>query len=269
MKSTWKQYLPYASLIIVGGSLLFILVQTVRAKNTGFETKTLWDWMELLIVPFVLAGGAIFLNRSEHKTEREIATDRQQEAALQAYLDRMAELLLRENLLTTDNEAVRLVAQTRTLTVLRGLDGLRKRNVLQFLRDAKLIGAMVKSPVFTLKGADLSNADLREANLESVNLEEVNLQHADLRGVGLYETNFTKADLRFANLQNAELSKSFFIKTDLSNANMRNVFFRDTNVTDAILQFADLRGATVLPPQTLEFVKTLKGATMPDGTKHE
>lgn len=107
MKSTWKTYLLYASLVIVGGCLVFILVETVRAKNTGFETKTLWDWMELLIIPLVLAIGAFFLNRSERATEREttnkraelereIAKDRQQEAALQAYLDRMSDCCLRK-----------------------------------------------------------------------------------------------------------------------------------------------------------------------------
>ena len=64
MKPTWKKYLLYASLIIVGGGLILLLVETIRAKNTGFETKTLWDWMELLVIPFVLAGGAFYLNRS-------------------------------------------------------------------------------------------------------------------------------------------------------------------------------------------------------------
>jgi hypothetical protein len=268
MNSRWKQYPLYASIIIVGGGLLFILIETVRAKNTGFETKTLWDWMELLIIPFVLGIGAYYLNRSERKTEREIALDRQQEVALQAYLDRMSELLLKENLLTTEDEIVRLVAQTRTLTVLRVLDGLRKRNVLLFLRDAKLIGAMVKAPVFTLKSADLSYADLRGFNLESVNLEEVNLQHADFRGAKMFETNFKKADLRYANLQ-ADLSKSFFVEADLSNTNMRNATMHDSNLTGAILQYADLKGAEILPPQALEIVQTLKGAIMPDGTKHE
>jgi len=266
----WKTYLQYAGVIIVGGGLVFILIETVRANNTGFETKTLWDWMELLIIPLFLAGGVFYLNRSERTTEREIAIDRQQEAALQSYLDRMTELLLEKDLGNTENEEVRLVAKTRTLTVLRGLDGQRKRYVLQFLRDARLLGALVpvKSPVFNLEGADLRYADLRDADLSSIDLHETNLQYADLRGVRLFETNFKKANLRYANLQNASLSRSFFIETDLSNANMRNVFFKDTNVTDAILQFADLKGATVLPPQTLEFVKTLKGATMPDGTKH-
>lgn len=129
MKSRWKTYLFYASLIVVGGSLIFILVETVRAKNTGFETKTLWDWMELMIIPLFLAGGAFYLNRSEKeierkaaenraKLEREIATDRQQEMALQAYLDRMEVLLMKNNLQTTTNKDILTVARTRTLAVL-------------------------------------------------------------------------------------------------------------------------------------------------------
>ena len=73
---------------------MFALIETVRAKNTGFEVKTLWDWMELLIIPLFLAGGAFFLNRSERNNEREIATDRQREAAFQAYLTQMKDLLL-------------------------------------------------------------------------------------------------------------------------------------------------------------------------------
>ena len=76
MKPGWKKYLLYASIVIFGSVLLFILVETVRAKNTGFETKTHWDWMELLIIPLVLADGAIFLQRSERAVERRIAEER-------------------------------------------------------------------------------------------------------------------------------------------------------------------------------------------------
>src|SRR5574338_1358718 len=79
MKSRWKQYLLYASVIVVGGGLLFILIETVRAKNTGFETKTLWDWMDLLIVPFVLAIGAVLINLSEKNREHLIAENRVRE----------------------------------------------------------------------------------------------------------------------------------------------------------------------------------------------
>src|SRR5690349_17874168 len=98
MKSGWKKNVTYAMLIIFGGGFLFVLEETVRLKNTRFETKTLWDWMDLLIIPFVLIVGAFYLNRSDRavdrqmvedraKLEREIATARQLEAALQSYLD--------------------------------------------------------------------------------------------------------------------------------------------------------------------------------------
>ncbi len=71
MKSRWKTYLLYGGLFLVGVGALYLIVETIQAKNTGFETKSLWDWMELLIIPFVLALGA-FLNRSERAVEHQV-----------------------------------------------------------------------------------------------------------------------------------------------------------------------------------------------------
>jgi len=109
--------------------------------------KTLWDWMELFLIPIFLASGAFLLNRSERQSENrrveeraiverkraeerailecEIATDRQQEAALQTYLDRITELLMGQKLLAPESEVARDVARIRTLTVLHGLDSRR------------------------------------------------------------------------------------------------------------------------------------------------
>src|ERR1700730_6499197 len=72
-------------------------------------TKTLWDWMQLLIVPTVIAIAVFLLNfamnqneRAETKrrteTERDIALDNQHETSLQNYLDRMSDLLLNNQL---------------------------------------------------------------------------------------------------------------------------------------------------------------------------
>lgn len=166
MQRTWKNYLLYGSLAIFGGIFLFLLEETIRLKNTGFETKTLWNWMELLIIPAVLAGGAYFLNRAERNNERQIETDRQQEVALQSYLDRMADLLLKENLLTSESNQVRHVARTRALAVLRGLDSRRKALVLQFLREANL--ATPPNSIIDLKDAPLQNADLRGADFQGM-----------------------------------------------------------------------------------------------------
>ena len=80
---------------------------------TGLSQKTLWDWLQLLIIPAVLAvGGYLFIyttSRNEQRaieqraqskrdaaekraqTERDIALDNQRETALQSYIDKLSE----------------------------------------------------------------------------------------------------------------------------------------------------------------------------------
>ncbi|HNQ95120.1 MAG TPA: pentapeptide repeat-containing protein [Anaerolineales bacterium] len=249
MKSGWQKYLLYASIVIVGG---FILFETVRLKNTGFEGKSLWDWMELLIIPLVLALGAFYLNRSERalerqiaedraKLERELATDHQQETALQSYLDRMTELLLENNLQAVKNEEVSNVARIRTLTVLRGLDRVRKGLVLLFLKESKLI--QLKRPIVDLSGADFKDSDLILADLTNCYLLGVNFEGASLLG----------AYLQNSNLEGTNLHKADLRRADLSNAILMNAYLEDALVTT----------------EQLKTAKTLKGTIMPDATTHK
>lgn len=238
MKSRWKQYLFYASIIFVGGGLIFILIETVRAKNTGFETKTLWDWMQLLIIPLALAIGVFYLNRSERNNEREIATDRQQEAALQSYIDRIADLLLEDKLLTSENTEMLSIAKIRTLTVLRGLNATRNDMVLRFLRDVGLTDK--KESDFLL------NANLQGARLENVDLENLNLQGANLQGANMRGANLRGVNLRGANLINVNLQGAFLYGTDLQGANLKNANLRDSILQVVILKDAYLRH-TIMP----------------------
>lgn len=250
MKTQWKSYFFYAIRIIIGGSLLFIVIETFKAKNTGFETKTLWDWMELLIIPLALAIGAFYLDRSERAIEREIATDRQQETALQSYIDRIADLLLKEKLRTSKKGEVRDVARILTLTVLRVLDARRKGLVLLFLDESGLIR---RDGIIDLREADLTQAILTGASLIKANLNWAQLQGADLRGAYLAQAYLIEANLSEANLTGADLSESLL---------------DGANLTKADLTGANLSGSTVYPWQ-LESAKSLKGATMPEGTKHD
>src|SRR5690242_9169256 len=100
------------SVILLGGSaLVWLTIQGYSVKWTGFgkatSAKTLWDWMNLLLIPLVLTGCAFLLNHSKREEgrqqaerhadlEREIAKDRQQEMAFQSYIDRMADLLQKD-----------------------------------------------------------------------------------------------------------------------------------------------------------------------------
>src|SRR3990172_9475397 len=220
-----KYLLITSAAIAIAVALMWIALQGYSAPWTGFADftkpssnfvrgKTLWDWMQLFIIPIFLSVSVFLLNKSEReserqrseeriKLERENATDRQQEAALQSYLDRMADLLLKEKFITTKNKEARDVARIRTLTVLRGLDARRKRLVIIFLHEAKLISN--RAPIVNIIGADLGDAHLDYAGLESANLKGVYLKNTDLENAHLEGANLNIVHLGFANLQGAHL----------------------------------------------------------------
>lgn len=270
MRKGWKTYLLYGGIVTALAVFIYIIFETIRLRNTGFETKTLWDWMELLIIPAVLASGAIWLERSERKVERqrteermreerqraeeqakfeqEIETDRQRETALQTYIDRMSDLILEGNLRDLDLEA-RNIARTRTLTILKMLDPKRKGQVIRFLIEAKLIciDKSVNSP-FPMEATPVTliDADLREVDLSGFRLAEANFYKADLRGANLSGANLDSAILNLAklsgaDLQHANLHGAGFYEADLRNANLERASLEEASLEVANLDGSNLR----------------------------
>lgn len=201
---------------------------------TGFPTKTLWDLMELLIVPAVLAFGAFWFNREQRNSEQWIAKEHEEERLLQKYLDIMTELLLEKNLRASEEDSeVRSIARVRTYTALRAVNKTRKTNIMWFLIQAKLIGETtveepesiegviketvpevhVRRNIVNLKGAHLSEtdlpwADLRGANLREVHFRGANLTYARLNGVNLHGADLRGANLSMTNLDGADLKRA-------------------------------------------------------------
>jgi uncharacterized protein YjbI with pentapeptide repeats len=233
---------------------------------TGFRGKTLWDWLQLLIVPAILAVGGLVITQTQDKIQKRRQADsdaaaalRQQasdeSAAVQSYLDRMGQLLLEKDLLISQmQDPVRELARARTITLLSNLSGDRKRMVVSFLLEAGLIfrprralsGVQGNHPIVSLASADLTNAQLQNLVLENANLQHANLQGAQLVGAGLggfvnragvYED---VADLSGADLQEADLSDANLEGTLLTGANLK-----DADLTRGNLEGADLRVLTV------------------------
>jgi hypothetical protein len=248
------------------------ITHTISGTNAGTVTKTeqyqpgkgLWDWLQLLIIPAVLAVAGYAINltisRGEQaatkqralsereaadkraETEREIALDSQREAALQSYIDKMAELMLHENFQeSTYDSKASIIARARTLTVLPRLDGRRKGDVIQFLYDANLV--------------------------RSINLYGIDLNEAILPYARLYNAFLDGAQLHNACLIEADLSNAILYATDLSGANLSGANLSEANICNADLRGANLGGAIVTTEQ-LASAKSLKGATMPDGSIH-
>jgi hypothetical protein len=211
---------------------------------------TLWQWLDLLIIPAVLVVGGYLFTRSENRATRVAAEQRAQDEALQAYLDSMSQLVTDKDRplhRSPRRDRLRTVARARTLTVLSRLDGDRKARVVQFLYESVLIH--IEHPIVDLTGADLSGANLRTFSLSGADLVYAELHSADLHGAWLVYANLYGADLRGAILSGATLYEA--------------------NLSDADLSRANLSGAWDTTNEQLEQAKSLKGATMPNGQKYE
>jgi hypothetical protein len=199
----------------------------------GYGGKPLWDWIGLLIVPFMLALiTVLFTVLQEIRQDRiedrraesalEIEEQRAQDVALQDYRDQMGNLLVNKDRplrQSKEGDEVRTLARARTVTVLERMDPSRKGQIVRFLSEAGLVQRVEGEPIIGLDEANLGGADLGGA---------------DLRGAYLY----------FADLEGADL--------------------RDANLEGALLEGARGIGKEQLAKQA----KNLRGATMPDGSEH-
>ncbi len=203
MRSTFVSIACVLGIVLLIGGYFFNWTWTgfgpyVSPQTSGFQRgKTLYDWLQLAIIPVAIAFGVLWFNRLQQKrdqqladerakTEREIATDNQYEAALQAYIDNMSALLLEKDLRKSgDDDEVRKIARVRTLTVLPRLDGRRKRSVVQFLYESGLIDKDKK--IIDLDGANLIEANLIFAELSKADLSRANLIDANLSNTNLIE----------------------------------------------------------------------------------
>ena len=273
----------------IAGASKVTITRTPTGTATATElqpARTLWDWLGLLAalaIPVVVGFGAAWFttqqtkasteaSNKQHETELEIATDNQREAVLQAYIDKISELLLKEHLgertadgqLKPEYEQVRKIARVRTITVLSQLEARRVGYIFSFLREAELMSATEDDNAISLKNADLhavnwSQADLRGADLRQANLSGAYLQRADLR-----QANLSGADLSETNLNGAIFFRKIFVPRAFGGT---IVLSNSANLSGADLSGANLRGAEVTNEQLAE-VASLKGATMPDGSKH-
>ena len=259
---------------------------------TGFGDKTAWDWMQLLIVPVVLAVGALLFNLSlnarQLETEERCAAaqieaedQRAQEERLQTYLEQMGTLLIDEGLLDSEeDDEARYLARARTLAVLRRADDSQKRSVVEFLAESGLAGIGPPrngdEPVVSLADANLAGADLAlldylwGADLTEADLSDAFMMRIDLDSASLARAQLDRADLTDAHLPRADLTDADLPNANLQLADLRGANLEDTNLEGANLSEANLEGATGVSVEELEEqAASLEAATMPDGTEHD
>lgn len=299
---TWHNLGVYL-ILISAAIILFLIVRDFYLVNilgtheypdwTGFgdyrgslpidqRGKTLWDWLELILVPAALAVVAFWFNRQEKDREKKVQLDRTRESTLQAYFDQMTQLLLEAKLRESeDGSEVRSVARVRTLAALRVLDPRRRTLLLQFLSEANLINkdnilvnleeaelggidfsgnlenCWLKfvnlsnaSLGFKMQGINLSHSDLQKTTFFFADLRDSNLEYAHLQGANLWRAqldsaNLEKAELERVFLQEASLENAKLGSADLTRANLENANLKGADLTDAYLTDANLKGANL------------------------
>ena len=196
----------------------------VWAEGTGFgdyidpignfyRGKTLWDVLELIIVPVILAGGAWWLNRRDNRRNELVTAENTYDRIFEHYIDNISDLMLENNLVLARNwqqpsekDAVQVpfpktsveVARIQTITALRSLDTKRRNMILQFIRDAKFSD-------FLLSGGNFKDIDLSRADLNSFNLSQSDFSRANLKNASIIKVNFRDANLSDVSFEEAKL----------------------------------------------------------------
>jgi len=272
---------PITSIVFVAGVVAlcylaysrFVLGITSWFDWTGFgpytsptgeyyRARTLWDWLQLLVIPSVLAILALWFNRqsalrerraaeTRHQAEQGLARDRMREESLRSYVEKTTELFSSSDFKYSRKSNVSVIARAHTLLTLRTLDKERKRLLLQFLHEMNLITR--EKTLLPLMGADLSEVDLGQTDtstsflfdLSGINLDGVNLTRASLRYINLSHSGLHKADLSNAQITDADLSHVDLSSAFLQNTRLLSVDLRQANMSQADLSGADLSGSNL------------------------
>jgi uncharacterized protein YjbI with pentapeptide repeats len=277
-----------------------------KESRWGFRGMTVRDWLPIvgaLLIPVVVAAGTWWITWQQGKiadqraeAERELAEQRAQDEALQAYLGQMTDLMLNEKGFRTSEpgDPIFTLARARTVTVITRLDSKHNKSVTRFLTESGLIGydyqtGCTQSDIalgdgcskdvtgdvrllsllldVELRGADLEGAYLTGADFGAAILNDANLSNSVLyeasftNAAQLIRTDLSNADLGFANLSTANLTGADLSGADLSNANAGEVVFKSVNLSDADLSDATLN-LSVFNSADLSGAD-LSGATLP------
>lgn len=253
---------------VISLSTVMIYLVITKGGGDGFVDKTVWDWLELVIIPFALAIGMWMLNYKEQQRNieeanrqkqierevleerarlaREIEQDRQQQEMLSRYLDQMADLLINHSLMVTAPDSnVRMVARAMTLSNLHYLSSNRNIAIIKFLLEC---GLMTQE----FKLVDLDQLDLEALRLFSAYLGNIDFSYSNLKDAYCLDMDFTAANFSYASLEHAYFSNTNLTNVDFSGANLQHIFFINTNLTGAsfemaMLEDANIDGMTILP----------------------
>lgn len=265
--------------------IIFLIVGIWSFNWIEFFGKSLWDWLELLVVPASLAFLFWTLENREDKVSREISIDQFRENLLNEYFNTMGRLENQGyfNLTQADeNSGIKPqpsenIGWFRTVSITQHLDPKRKRLVLEFLYYSNLL--FHHGYHINLLGSNFSNGDYERIFLNSTNLCEVNFENSNF-----YKAHLDNALFRASNLKNTDFRQSTLIGADFSGADLSGAKFDDafipntnfsnlTDLTNVSFNNASIQRCnffnSLLDENQLKNAKSLAGTLLPDGSLYD
>ncbi|CCI23455.1 pentapeptide repeat-containing protein [Microcystis aeruginosa] len=266
----WMLFLLLFLLIIANVAIVSNWI--ANFKWSGFQKKSFWDWLQLLIVPLMLALGAFYLNsasessRVQEQIKQEILTD---------YFSKMQDLIVETKKVKETSgykeshpkdQEVRLLpefkptAQALTLSVLEQLDGKRKGKVITYLAESQLItvdnNKPSTQPEIKLYGINLDDIELgNKGQRNSLNedemtiIDKIKIKNANMKRANLSGLQLLYSELNGSNLENATLENVNFTGSTMIGSRFINGKITDVNFTDVRL------GKTIFDNVKLENIK--------------
>jgi hypothetical protein len=240
-----SKILFFLLIFIISFLLWRVFVIISNFKWSGFQKKSFWDWLQLLIVPLMLALGAFYLNSAADFRDYQIAQERKQQEILTDYFSKMQGLIVETKKiketsgytkLHPKDEAARLLpefrstAQALTLSVLEQLDGERKGKVITYLAESQLITANNDNQS-SRSEIKLDGANLQKLELKDQVFSYINIAGADMTSTELSDILISDSDLSRVNLTEAVLQDVTFKNSNLSGVNLDGASLTNTNIS--------------------------------------
>ncbi len=214
-------------------------VSPIHPQGSDFQReKTLYDWFQLAIIPVALAVGVWWLNRLQQQRDQQLADQRAQTERVAAEKQAQIE---RDIALNNQHEA----------TLTEYIDKMSELLLHEHLRESKPEDEVRKiARIWTALSLSRLDADRKRHVVDFLKVSElikvdniINMYGLILEGADLTETDLSGLNLSGVNLKGA---------------NLRGADLSDANLTDAIVTIEQLNTA-----------RSLKGAILRDGTKHD
>lgn len=174
-----------------------------------YHQKVAWGWLELLVVPLALAGGAFYLEQQAAERDLQLEESREHQAILNNYFSKMQSLIISntgENI--EEGSSEESVARAITAATIKSLDSRRNSLLINFLQEANLASRRRGERDGAKASSILRRLDIADAELEEVHLGGFNFSGSNLSGAKLSKANLSGADFAWATLDGADLSEA-------------------------------------------------------------